>query len=134
MNPAPIQSYDVKLNILYVSHPAPVRLDTREQIRAYFDRIVSFWQLTCAGRKAYYLVDWTDFTTNMVENSYYAEQVKRVVDDCAIAIVRYTDNPMQRAAGRLAAIKMHKPSNIYETRDEALKVIEALRSGKLRAG
>lgn len=127
-NPPPVQSYDPVLNILYVAHPQAVHLETEADIRSYFDAIVQFWRRSCGGRRAYYLVDWNGFTTNIGENAYYAQHVKRVVDECAIIIVRYTENPLQRAAARFVSLKLHVPSNTYALREDALKVIAAHRA------
>ncbi len=130
----PNQSYDDRENVLSVWHDRPVRLETPEQITAYFDAIVNFWRRNCRGRKAYYLVDWRNFSTNMRENDLYASNVRRVVEGCAITIVRFSDNPIQRTAGRLVAVKLHVPSNIYETREEAIAVIKGLQRGDVTIG
>jgi hypothetical protein len=122
------QSYDPTENILFVTHPSPVRLETREQIVTYFDDIVRFFRERCRGKKAYYLVDWTRFETNVRENDVYAANVKRVVSECAITIVRFTDSPIQRTAGRLVAVKLHVPSHVYDTREEAIAVVRSLRA------
>jgi hypothetical protein len=130
----PNQSYDEAENILHVWHEHPVQLDTADQLVAYFDAIVSFWRRTCRGRKAYYLVDWRHFSTNVRENNVYAAQVRRVVEQCAIAIVRFCDNPIQRTAGRLVAVKLHVASHVYDTREEAVAVIEGLKRGDVKLG
>lgn len=127
-NPSPQQSFDPALNVVAVSHPSPVHLETQADIKAYFDAIVRYWRAHCREQRAYYLVNWNGFTTNMKENTYYAENVKRVVDECAILIVRYTDNPLQRAAARFVSLKLHVPSNTYATREDAVAVIEAHRA------
>lgn len=121
----PEQQYDPEQNILHVSHPRPVHLGGDEAIASYFDAIVRFWRRSCGGRRAYYLVDWNGFTTDIGLNALYAQHVKRVVDECAVIIVRYTENPLQRAAARFVSLKLHVPSNTYATRDDALKVIGA---------
>ena len=125
------QSYDPATNILHVSHPSPVALDSEEAITAYYDDIVRYWRMCCGGHKAYYLVDWNGFSTKMQQNRAYAEGVRRVAEECAITIVRYGSDPLQRSAGHLAALKLHRPSNIYESREEAMRVIEKLRAGEL---
>jgi hypothetical protein len=130
----PKQSYDEVENVVSVWHDAPVQLETAAQLVAYFDAIVGFWRRTCLGKKAYYLVDWRNFTTNVRENDLYAAQVKRVVDQCAVTIVRYCDNPLQRTAGRLVAVKLHVPSHIYDTREEAVAVIRGLKRGEVSIG
>ena len=54
-----------------------------------------------------------------------------VSTQCAITIVRYGTDPLRRAATRLMALKLHLPSNIYDTREEALAVIRGLKDGSI---
>ncbi|MGH7271641.1 MAG: hypothetical protein ACREJ3_14515, partial [Polyangiaceae bacterium] len=49
------QTYDAAENIVHVTFPL-VYLETREQIRAHFDRVTAFWRDTCRGQKVYYIV------------------------------------------------------------------------------
>ncbi|HTJ84100.1 MAG TPA: hypothetical protein VL400_20415 [Polyangiaceae bacterium] len=128
------QSYDAKSNILEVAHPSHVKLATSDDIAAYFDDIHRFWRTSCAGNKAYYLVDWDGFEVNPRETDAYANAVKRIASDCAITIVRFGSNPLQRTLGRLVAVKIHHPSNVYDTKAEALGVIAGLKSGAVTIG
>ena len=69
---------------------------------------------------------------NVAELDYYAQQVKRVSEICkAITVVRYGGDPLSRTSNRLISMKLHTPSNLYTTRDEALQVVRGLRSGKI---
>jgi hypothetical protein len=123
--------YDPAANILHVSHPQPVNLETAELISEYFRDVMSFWRQTCGGRKAYFLVSWQNVSTNLLESSVYAECVREVADNAALVIVRYLGEPLQRAAGRLVALKLYRPSHIYSSREEALEVIRGLQSGEV---
>ena len=124
------QSYDPAENILFVTFPS-VHLETRAEISRHFDYAYKFWLDNCGGRKAYYVVGYDGFSVNLRENELYAEQMRRVVD-CAVTIVRYGGDALQRTAARLYNMKLHAPSRLYESRDEALAVVRALKSGEMR--
>jgi hypothetical protein len=124
-------TYDADADILHVTHPTPVDLATPDLIRAYFRDIMEQWRKLTGGRRVYFLVNWTNFQTNLVENATYTEAVREVADEAAIVIVRYTGVPLQRAAGRLVALKLHRPSHIYSSYEEALQTVQGLQRGDI---
>jgi hypothetical protein len=131
--PAPTTShhqYDAAENIVYVTFPQ-VHLETAIQIREHFDRVIAFWKAHCKGKKVYYVVNYDGFTVNLRENDSYAQNMKRVADTCAITIVRYGGDSLQRTAVRLYNMKLHAPSRIYASRQEALEVVRAIKSGEM---
>jgi hypothetical protein len=120
-------SYDADENILFMSFARPVRLDTREEITEHFDRVVAFWRARTCSKKAYFVVDFDNIDINVAELDHYAQQSKIAHEICAIASVRYGGSPLQRTTARLAGMKIHRPSNIYETREQALAVVRTLK-------
>jgi hypothetical protein len=122
--------YDPAENIVFVTFPG-VYLETQEQIRAHFDRVIACWRALCNGRKVYYLVNYDGFSVNLRENAYYAEQMNRVYEQCAITSVRYGGDSLQRTGARLYNMKLHRPSHLYSSREEALEVVRALISGEM---
>ena len=54
------------------------------------------------------------------------------LEDCAITVVRYGGDALQRTGARLYNMKLHAPSRLYESRDEALAVVRALKLGQMR--
>lgn len=124
------QQYDAAANIIYVTFPQ-VHLETRAEIREHFDRVVAFWRDTCRGRKVYYVVGYDGFTVNLRENEFYAQQMRRVMD-CAVTIVRYEGDALQRTAARLYNMKLHAPSRLYASREAAIAVVEAIQSGQMQ--
>jgi hypothetical protein len=126
----PLQIYDPAENIVYVSHPQPARLETATDIRAYFEEVRRYWRSN-VRQKAYYLIDWSGFELNIRESEAYGECVKRVSQECAITIVRYGKNPLQRAITRAVSVKRHVASHVYDTNEEALAVIRGLKSGAI---
>jgi|HubBroStandDraft_5_1064220.scaffolds.fasta_scaffold53599_2 hypothetical protein len=124
-------SYDAVDNIMYVAFPN-VHLETPAEIRAHFDQAYNFWRDHCGGKKAYYIVGYDGFSVNLRENEFYAEQMRRILDDCAITVVRYGGGALQRTGARLYNMKLHAPSRLYASRDEALAVVRALKLGEMR--
>ena len=124
------QTYDPNENIVYVTFPQ-VHLETQAEIRAHFDRVLAFWKEKCRGNKVYYVVGYDNFTVNLRENDFYAQQMRRV-SECAITIVRYGGDALQRTAARLYNMKLHAPSRLYESREEAVAVVKALKAGEMQ--
>ena len=127
----PLQNYDPTENIVYVSHPEPALLETEDDVRAYFDDVRRYW-LANVRQKAYYLIDWRGFELNIRQSDVYGECVKRVVQQCAITIVRFGKNPLQRAVTRAVSVKQHLPSHVYDTQEEARAVIRGLKRGTIK--
>jgi hypothetical protein len=128
--PTFFQEYDAAENIVYVTFPK-VHLETQPEIRAHFERVLAFWRTNCGGKKVYYVVNYDGFSVNLRENDYYAQQMRRVLDQCAITAVRYGGDSLQRTAARLYSMKLHSPTRLYDTREEALKVVRALKAGEM---
>ncbi|MGC4092796.1 MAG: hypothetical protein QM756_33915 [Polyangiaceae bacterium] len=123
--------YDAAEKILFASHPRPVDLATREAMAAYFEDGIRYWRRNCGGERVYIVVDYENLTTNLEELDFYASQVKRVVSECAITVVRYNGSLLQRMASRMTAIKLHTPSKAYSSREEALSVVRGLKAGTI---
>jgi hypothetical protein len=123
--------YNAGTKTISLSYPGPVQLETPADLATCFDSVINFWQKNCAPQKVFFLVNWSGFGINMREHAAYTHHLHRVLK-CAITIVRYGDNPIQRAAARIASMKLHVPSHVYESREEALGVIADIQAGVLR--
>ncbi len=124
------QQYDATANTIYVTFPK-VHLETQTEIKEHFDRVVAFWRDNCRGRKVYYVVGYDGFSVNLRENELYAQQMRRVMD-CAVTIVRYGGDALQRTAARLYNMKLHAPSRLYESREAAIAVVKAIQGGQMQ--
>jgi len=124
------QKYDAATNIIYVTFPV-VHLETQAEIREHFDRVVAYWRANCRGKKVYYVVGYDGFSVNLRENEYYGQQMRRVME-CAVTIVRYGGDALQRTAARLYNMKLHAPSRLYESREAAVNVVKALQAGEMQ--
>ena len=125
--------YDAKEQIVFVRCPKPVRLETAAEIDAFFDESMEFWSSKVKTR-VYYVVDITNLSINMREVDAYARNIGRMLERCAITIVRHGGDPLQRTAGRIASMRLHVPSRIYATREEAVAVVRGLRDGSVKLG
>jgi hypothetical protein len=123
-------TYDPKEDVLFID-TAGVRAETRADIDALFAGIVTDWRAACNGRKVYVVVAYDGFFVNLRENDYYAERMSAAVALFAKTVVRYGGDTLTRSAARLRGLKLHTPSNLYESREEALDVVRALRAGRL---
>jgi hypothetical protein len=124
--------YDLDEKILYAHHVTPVNLENRTDIVRYFDSGLREWRRMCRGEKVYIVVDYTNLTVNIDHIDFYARQVKRIVDECAITIIRYGGELVQRTVGRMTATKIHTPSNMYPDRETARAVVRGIRDGSIR--
>jgi hypothetical protein len=124
--------YDKRENIVFIRFAEATELNTHAEISAHFQRVVSFWRTQAGGKKSYFVVDIDNITINMKELEFYAGETDKAHHECAITSVRYGGSPLHRTLTRLAGMKIHRPSNLYATRDEAMAVVRALRSGEVR--
>ena len=123
--------YDKSENIIFISFAEATELNTHAEIAGHFKRVVSYWRTHAGGKKCYFVVDIDNITINMKELAFYAQETDRAHAECAITSVRYGGNPFHRTLTRLAGMRIHRPSNLYATRDEAMAVVRALRSGEI---
>lgn len=130
MKNAPTFSYDARDEILYVGF-ANLSFETEDDVRDAFSAVRTFWRARCYGKKAYAVVDYTNFKIDPALTEFYAGHVKEAVEDLTITTVRYTDDIFTRATLRRVGMTMHRPSNLYFTKDEAVSVVRALRARQM---
>lgn len=129
MNTAHV-SYDPTEDILFIE-TAGIVIDTKGDIDALFDGIVADWRRLCQGRKVYAVVSYDGFSVNLRENDYYGAKMSASVALFARTVVRYGGDTLTRSAARLRGLKLHAPSNLYESRMEAIQIVRGLRAGRL---
>jgi hypothetical protein len=123
--------YDAKENVASVSFRG-VHLKTTAEVDTHFDDLIRLWRQRCGGKKVYWVVDYADYSVDVRENESYTRNMKRIIDDTAVAIVRYGGTELQHAAVHLYSLRLHKTSHIYATREEALAVLDRLKKGTLK--
>jgi hypothetical protein len=122
-------SYDRAENIVFIRFDSPVELTTRDEIAAHFAHVVDFWRAQAGGRKSYFVVDIENITISIAELEFYARETDLAHEECAITSVRYGGSSMQRTLTRLAGMKIHRPSNLYQTHEEAMAVVRSIQRG-----
>ena len=116
---APTVSYDPTEDIMFVGF-ARQRFTSKEAIERAFDTVRTFWRANCGGRKVYAVIDYTDVEFDNSMTEFYSAHVKKAVEDYSITAIRYTTDVHMRATLRVVGMTIHKPSNLYATREDAI--------------
>jgi hypothetical protein len=127
-------AFDAAEAIVFVDHPSRVRLETSVDVDAYFDAAVAYWRREARGERVYFVVSYDNFSSNPDVSERYAERVREVLGECALGILRHGGDVPQRTTARRVAIMLHVPSNLYQTREDAIEVVRGLRGGSTAAG
>jgi len=72
--------------------------------------------------------------TGMTPKEADAAWRKYFLENIAITVVRYGGTSLQRTSSRLASMKLHVPSRIYGSREDAIDIIRGLRAGTIALG
>jgi hypothetical protein len=125
--------YDAAEAIMFISFSERVPLDTEQEVDAHFEESAVFWRAH-VKKRVYFVVDISNLAISARLVDCYSRNVRRVLATMAITIVRHGGTPLQRATTRLAAMKLHVPSHIYESREAAIEVVRGLRAGTIQLG
>ena len=117
---------------MFVGNLANRTLSSEADVDRVFDEIRGFWRSHCGGRKVYCVVDYTGVEIPQRLQPHFAKRQREAVDTYSITTVRWGATLVGRAALRAMAIKTHRPSNLYPTRDEALQVVRGIRVGRIK--
>jgi hypothetical protein len=126
----PTLSYEPDEEILFVGMPL-VRITMKEQVDQLFVSIGRYWRAHCRGRRIYAVIDYTHFSMDVGLTEHFATGVKKAVETYTFTTVRFTTDIGARATVRAVGMKIHKPSNLYATRDDAIMAVRALRSNQM---
>jgi hypothetical protein len=121
-------AFEVAEATVFVGHSSLVHLDTSADVDAYFDAVTAYWRREARGERVYFVVSYDNFSSNPAVSERYAERVRAMLTDCALTIVRHGGDVPQRTTARRLAIMLHVPSNLCETREDAIESVRALRS------
>jgi hypothetical protein len=107
-------------------------LKTRNEISACVEQIVSDIRAVTKGRAIYLVIDYANLKFNLAENDFLRAETERMMRGAnIITIVRFGADSLLRAAARTRAMKMHAPSHLYTTLEEARDVVAGLRRGAI---
>jgi PAS domain S-box-containing protein len=116
--------FDSEENILFIDF-AGLRIETREQVDETRRLVREI--LESRGRRAYAIVNYegTEIAPEIVD--YYGESIKELYDRYSLTTVRYSSSGLTRSVLRYLGAAKDLESNIFTTREEAIRAIEELK-------
>lgn len=116
---------DREQNILFINF-ADFRIESRAQVDE-MARIVAEAAVSAGGR-VYSVVNYegTEIAPHIVD--YYGERIKELQDRYSVSTVRYSSSGLTRSVLRYLGAAVDLESNIFTTRDEAIRAIRELES------
>lgn len=116
---------DREQNILFINF-ADFRIESRAQVDE-MARLVRE-AVEGAGGRVYSVVNYegTEIAPDIVD--YYGERIKELQDRYAVSTVRYSSSGLTRSVLRYLGAAVDLESNIFATRDEAIRAIQELES------
>lgn len=114
---------DRKENILFINF-AGLRIESREQVDEMADLVREAVELN--GGRVYAVVNYegTEIAPKIVQ--YYGERIKGLQDRYAMTTVRYSSSGLTRSMLRYLGAAFDLESNIFTTREEAIRAIQEL--------
>ncbi len=116
--------FDSDENILSIDF-AGLRIETREQVDETRRLVREI--LERRGRRAYAIVNYegTEIAPEIVD--YYGESIKELYDRYSLTTVRYSSSGLTRSVLRYLGAAKDLESNIFATREEAIRAIDELK-------
>jgi hypothetical protein len=116
--------FDDEENILFIDL-AGLRIETRAQVEETRRLVREI--LEHRGRRAYAIVNYegTEIAPEIVD--YYGESIKELYDRYSLTTVRYSSSGLTRSVLRYLGAAKDLESNIFTTREEAIRAIEELK-------
>ncbi len=121
----PVASYDKKLDILDVDFEN-LKVKSEADADAAFALIREVYMRDIKHR-VYALINYTNFSLDRRLTDYWGSKVKAAVTAYSIVAIRYSVDSLTRTIVKTIAVKAHTPSNMYESREQALAVLQGLR-------
>ncbi len=126
----PTFAHDPGEQIFFVGF-AGIDFSNEEVIREVFAEVRQYWLTHCKGRKMYCVIDYSGVTLPIALTEFYGQFVKHAVEEYSVTTVRYTSDVLMRASLRVVGMTIHKPSNLYATKEDAIEVVRKLRANKM---
>lgn len=117
-------TFDTDENLLFIDL-AGLRIETREQVDETSEIVREI--LESRGRRAYAIVNYegTEIAPEIMD--YYGESIKELYDRYSLTTVRYSSSGLTRSALRYLGAAIDLESNIFATREEAIRAIDELK-------
>jgi hypothetical protein len=126
-------SYSAEDNVWFVDIFAHARFSTARQVADAFAECRRYWK-SHINKRCYAIVDYTGTTIDKAAAETFAEERQRIVSEITITTLRFSTDLEARTTIRAMSIKIHQPSNLYASRDEALKVVHHINAGLVTVG
>ena len=117
--------YDGEKDILFINF-SNLTIDSVEQI-GEIKKIID-GLLKNLDHKVYSIVNYDNCKIDKSVKQEYTRMIKNNQEKYSLGTVRYSKETYTRTFLRLAAIKEHMTSNIYSSKEEAIKRVEELQS------
>jgi hypothetical protein len=81
------------------------------------------------GQKVWLVTSIDGLTIGGKVSSYYGQKVKKVAENWYLGMARWGTRPESRMTVRMSSLKAKYEVNIYDTREQAIAAIEAVKTG-----
>lgn len=125
--------YSAQDNVWFVEFFAGTRFTTPRQVADAFAVCRRYWKAHI-NKRCYAIVDYTGTTIDKAAAEAFAEERQRIVSEMTITTLRFSTDLESRATIRAMSIKIHQPSNLYASREEALQVVRDIQAGLITIG
>jgi hypothetical protein len=115
-------NYEPAENVLHIKVHHSIR--SREDVDYVIGRIK---RMAREVGKPYFLTDLSNLEVDSRIADYLGEQVKRLAQDYSLGIYRYSTSPYVRVLFRSQGVRKGFRSNIYPTKEEALRALRSER-------
>jgi PAS domain S-box-containing protein len=116
--------FDTEENILFIDFGG-LRIETREQVDEM--RRIMHDIFERHGKRAYGIVNYEDTEIAPEVMDYYGERIKELYDQYSLTTVRYSSSGLTRSVLRYLGAAKDLESNIFTTREEAVRAIQELK-------
>src|SRR5215468_959158 len=121
--------FDAEENILFIDFGG-LRIETREQVDEMRRILRDIFEPH--GKRAYAIVNYEDTEIAPEVMDYYGERIKELYDQYSLTTVRYSSSGLTRSALRYLGAAKDLESNIFTTREEAVRAIQELKRRDMR--
>lgn len=118
-----IFEYDPERNIVFTEDHWEIK--TKEDVDAFFAEYKKFFEKL--GKKVYMVSNINNLLVHAPIAEYYGETSRATVGQYLLGFARWGTNEWARMTVRTTSLKAKMTPNIYDTREEAIEVIEKMK-------
>lgn len=125
MDPTVAFEYDREENIVFAEDHGEIQ--TPEEADAFFDQYETY--LNRVGKKVYMVVNIDHLLVRSAVSAYYGAQARERVVQHILGFARWGTDTWARLTVNTSSGKGKIPTNIFETREQAIEYIEKIKAG-----